>query len=544
MGNNASSEGGRVSRPFARGSLGLSKSEVDERCRPSGLYQSCQWDDRAIRRLVADGRLAARLKGTDGRECSTDHECPICFLHYHQVNVTQCCQADICTECYLQVRPQKEKSPTCPFCNSPRLTIQVAKTMDAAAVQERQSNEQQVLEAKMRARDEDNCTGFGSSMEQNTAVRLMRARSESMSSSTGGETDVASVAMTPEDRHVLEEEIRAQHTHPLARRVEQEAEERRIENERNFYRSSRGLRIARMAASDSRLLGNRRASNSRNWNEIVNAFESHGNGEVNSLDDLVVLEAAIMLSMAEEDRRREGGTTSSDNNDETDETNFNAVEHARQGFPLVQSMLTDSNRPSALARRPSASRRARSLRHLQHRDAGDLSNILLRGISEAEQIEMAIAMSLQQSQQSEQPDNSNDEQAQQENQQETPGQGDAASESGQSLQVEDTVAEQGDERAPESNSSGTHNDEDDNFSPTQGSSNGSTTNNETVASIKRTDDEDLDEMATAVNTVARKKRRSEDDHIEQIDNVVGKASEHSESVDLSSRKPAALETND
>jgi hypothetical protein len=390
--------------------------------------------------------------------------------------------------------------------------------MDAAAVQERQSDEQKVMEAKMRARDENNnCSGFGSSMEQNTAVRLMRARSESMSS-TGGETDVASVAMTPEDRHVLEEEIRAQHTHPLARRVEQEAEERRIENERNFYRSSRGLRMARMAAaSDSRLLGNRRASNSRNWNEIVNAFESHGNGEVNSLDDLVVLEAAIMLSMAEEDRRREGGThAGNDSNDETNQTSFDAVEHARQGFPLVQSVLTDPNRPSSLARRPSASRRARSLRHFQHRDASDLSNILLlRGISEAEQIEMAIAMSLQQSQQ-------------QENQQETPGQGDAASESGQSLQVEDTVAEQGDERAPESNSSGTHNDDDDdNFSPSQDSSNGSTANNETVASIKRTDDEHLDEMATAVNTAARNKRRSEDDHIEDIDNAVGKASEHS-----------------
>jgi hypothetical protein len=406
--------------------------------------------------------------------------------------------------------------------------------MDAAAVQERQSDEQKVLEAKMRARDEDNnCSGFGSSMEQNTAVRLMRARSESMSS-TGGETDVASVAMTPEDRHVLEEEIRAQHTHPLARRVEQEAEERRIENERNFYRSSRGLRIARMAAaSDSRLLGNRRASNSRNWNEIVNAFESHGNGEVNSLDDLVVLEAAIMLSMAEEDRRREGGThAGNDSNDETNQTSFDAVEHARQGFPLVQSVLTDPNRPSSLARRPSASRRARSLRHFQHRDASDLSNILLlRGISEAEQIEMAIAMSLQQSQQSEQPDNSNDEQApQKENQHETPGQGDAASESGQCLQVEDTVAEQGDERAPESNSSGTHNDDDDdndNFSPSQDSFNGSTANNETVASIKRIDDEDLDEMATAVNTAARNKRRSEDDHIEDIDNAVGKASEHS-----------------
>ena len=450
----------------------------------------------------------------------------------------------------MQVRPQKEKAAACPFCNSPRLNIKVAKTMDAAAVEERQSNEQKVLDAKIRARgssSDENNGGFGSSLEQNTAVRLMRARSESMSSSTGGDNDVASVAMTPEDRHVLEEEIRSQHTHPLARQVEQEAEERRIENERNFYRSARGSRVARMA-SDSRLLGNRRASNSRNWNQIVDAFESHGNGEVNSLDDLVVLEAAILLSMAEEDRRRDGGTAGNDdnnNNDDRNETSFNAVEHARQGFPLVQSMVTDSNRPSfATARRPSGSRRARSLRHLQHRDPSDLSSILLRGISEAEQIEMAIAMSLQQSQQQEQQGTSDDAQSHQENQQETPGQGDAVNESGAPLLVEDTVAEQGDAQARESSNAGTRIDDDD-FSPGQDSSKTPSSSHE----ITEEQDEKYHHGSTANNETAAANsaatnNRSGTDHIEEIDDAVDKASEHSESVDLSSTKPAASETND
>jgi hypothetical protein len=326
------------------------------------------------------------------------HECPICFLHYSQVNTTLCCQAELCTECYLQIRPQKEKQTACPFCNSPKLVTKVAKTMDTAAVQERQLDEQKVIEAKIRARassssggDDDSERGFGSNLEQNTAVRLMRARSESLSSSDVDGDDVASIiAMTPEDRHVLEEEIRAQHTHPLARQVEQEADDRRLQNERNYYRSQSGrirelraaemrARSARMAArmsSDSTLLaGNRRAS--RNWNEIVEAFEQNGNGSVNTLDDLVVLEAAILLSMAEEDRRREqdGGTTGAASNDSP---SFDASEHARQGFPLARNV--------ASAARHSSSRRSASLRALHQHGANEMSSLLLRGISEAEQV--------------------------------------------------------------------------------------------------------------------------------------------------------------
>jgi hypothetical protein len=39
----------------------------------------------------------------------------------------------------------------------------------------------------------------------------------------------------------------------------------------------------------------------------VAAFERGGNGEVQSLDDLVVLEAAILLSMEEDARRARTG---------------------------------------------------------------------------------------------------------------------------------------------------------------------------------------------------------------------------------------------
>mmetsp|Transcript_10081 Transcript_10081/g.14256 ORF Transcript_10081/g.14256 Transcript_10081/m.14256 type:complete len:142 (-) Transcript_10081:827-1252(-) len=132
MGNHPSSgesRGAGINAAFRRstGLLGLSKSELEERCKPSGLYPSCPWEDRAVRRLIADGKLAARLSGKDSRMTPSARECPICFLHYDQINITKCCHATICTECYLQVHPQKENMCMCPFCNNPKMNVVVAK---------------------------------------------------------------------------------------------------------------------------------------------------------------------------------------------------------------------------------------------------------------------------------------------------------------------------------------------------------------------------------------------------------------------------------
>ena len=140
---------------FTTGSLKLSRAELDQRCQPSGLYPTTPWEPRAIRRLIGDGKLAARLKGTDGRVDPADQECPICFLHYGQANLTKCCAATVCTECYLQVRPQKDKHNTshpCPFCNAPKLSVKVAKTMTGGQVRQRETEEQRVIEAQIEAR--------------------------------------------------------------------------------------------------------------------------------------------------------------------------------------------------------------------------------------------------------------------------------------------------------------------------------------------------------------------------------------------------------
>jgi hypothetical protein len=135
---------------------------------------------------------------------------------------------------------------------------------------------------------------------------------------------------------------------------------------------------------------------------------------------LVVLEAAILLSMEEEARQRD---QSASNASEEQARPFDAAHHASQGFPLARSRVMAG---VAAARSETASRSSRQddftnqvqslMRTLQasprsdrrdrhrsrlHRLANDTSlstaSMLLRGITEEEQLAMAIAASLAES---------------------------------------------------------------------------------------------------------------------------------------------------
>jgi hypothetical protein len=384
------------------------------------LYDSCKWDDKAIRKLIGDGKIASRSKGEEFQSADCNQECPICFLYYPEINVTKCCNANVCTECFLQVRPQKEKISSCPFCNSTKLSVTVAKKLSAIQLQEREKEEQRVIEAVIRSRsnsvnspiskDKENKDNgaetklsFGTSLEQDSRVALMRARSESFASSGSDNHNhrdedrlIKSLAMTPEERRRLEEEMKAQLSHPLSLRVEAEAHQRRVENDRVHSRSnptsSRAQRAAELFRSNSRYRDRR---GGRDWNQIVDAFERGGNGEIQSLDDLVVLEAAILLSMDAESRQ-------SPNIDAVPNTNFNAARHAGDGFPLVRSFFGNRNPEggggSATARRRLLNggglARAGSMGGM----ALDTAALLMRGISEEDQMAMAIAASMQEQQ--------------------------------------------------------------------------------------------------------------------------------------------------
>jgi len=173
---------------------------------------------------------------------------------------------------------------------------------------------------------------------------MMRKRSESLhsdgaSASGGGGLqqqspvqEISNLAMTPEERHPLEQEMRAQHHHPLTMRLEQEEAERRMRNEMRYYQQrvagaaaghhsnrrtiadvrrqaaggASGLpQMSRSSTGTGRLLP---PSGGRDWNRLVDALERNGGatgarGNDVPLDDLAVLEAAFRLSVDEDARR-------------------------------------------------------------------------------------------------------------------------------------------------------------------------------------------------------------------------------------------------
>jgi hypothetical protein len=52
---------------------------------------------------------------------NAEHECPICFLNFDDLNTTVCCTQTICTECYLLVC--KTSPSPCPFCSKDGLDV-------------------------------------------------------------------------------------------------------------------------------------------------------------------------------------------------------------------------------------------------------------------------------------------------------------------------------------------------------------------------------------------------------------------------------------
>ncbi|KAL3923326.1 MAG: hypothetical protein SGILL_001720 [Bacillariaceae sp.] len=367
--------------------------------------------------------------------------------------------ANLCSECFLQVRPQKEKQPSCPFCNANKFTVAVAQKPSDNDIATQQKEEQKVIEARIRAEQgggsnlddspknnkkkaavAPDSTGdrFGSQLEKDERFQLLKKRTESFASTDEGTRtpqkdaeSIKSIAMTPEERRRLEDEMRAQHAHPLSLRVEAEAYERRLQNEQAFHRSNsagaNSLRSHRAAdrfrsnssntASATRRLRYRGA---RDWNRIVESFDNDGNDNTNSLDDLVVLEAAILLSMEEEARQEREGDTSAQ------QPSSDGSRRLGGGFPLVRSLLgapTDDALSSVAAARAALSsssaeisrsalgslgesRRRLELARAARLDAParsrgvsdaalDTASLMMRGISEEEQIAMAIAASLQ-----------------------------------------------------------------------------------------------------------------------------------------------------
>ena len=428
---------------------------------------SCAWDERTIRRLVGDGKLAARQTGKECRETGIEQECPICFLYYDEINTLKCCNATICTECYLQLQNptaaaegnhhnnncsnHTTSSSPCPFCAKPDMAVEKAKHLDVEDVLKREEEEQRVIEATIRARansetkslrseksDGDSSSGggvekdFGSRLneELRRSRRKSSIRTISSDSDAGtgaGENNdsmsIDTIAMTVEERRELENRMKSQLSHPLMREMQRNAE---IESQRHLLEHAERRRDQVRNSRDSLERFIERARIREHGLNLISGSSGRGMGRSEDEEDrdgrpdnLYLLEAALFLSAREDSlrRRREGhgqsGVGGRNRNRETallqalmagprgDRGSIDELLNARYERRRNDIDDTDNNRDG---------------RRNEHEDRGSNNNrfgltptdILLAGVSEASQIEMAIQMSLREAEQQQQEQNQQD----------------------------------------------------------------------------------------------------------------------------------------
>eukprot|EP00639_Heterosigma_akashiwo_P002392 CAMPEP_0194565798 /NCGR_PEP_ID=MMETSP0292-20121207/4935_1 /TAXON_ID=39354 /ORGANISM="Heterosigma akashiwo, Strain CCMP2393" /LENGTH=149 /DNA_ID=CAMNT_0039415251 /DNA_START=290 /DNA_END=736 /DNA_ORIENTATION=- len=126
--------------------------ELERYAKPTGLYDTCPWDLRTVRKWVLNGTLAPMYEGVE-TPTDTTEECPICFMHYEAVNRSSCCKKAMCTECYLQIKPPRQ-APDCPFCNGAKFSVAYTGGLTEAEREVLRQEEQRIIEAQIRARQD------------------------------------------------------------------------------------------------------------------------------------------------------------------------------------------------------------------------------------------------------------------------------------------------------------------------------------------------------------------------------------------------------
>jgi hypothetical protein len=207
------------------------------------LYKTCQWDDKVLRRLIGDGKLASRKTTTinsgagpaggapssTASSISSSWECPICFCNYDEINRTTCCEKEICTECYLQLKPPpKNAHVSCPFCVGQRLKVE--RCLETAP--------KEVLVAPTKSATSTTSSEDEKDLLQHHTSMMTAPSSPSPTTNTPGP---AAYCLTPEQRQKLEAKVSEQQIHPLAARLAQEEAERRLANELHYLTSNPNL---------------------------------------------------------------------------------------------------------------------------------------------------------------------------------------------------------------------------------------------------------------------------------------------------------------
>ncbi len=251
-------------------------------------------------------------------------------------------------------------------------------------------------------------------------------------------TAIQLLAISPDERRTLESEMRAQLSHDTHRRMESEAEEARMRHVQEWYGSDAGMRsrmrearVTELTALLERLgaagmVGNqdgdedyevrgvgRGIGSASNLSRLLRALD-HSNlggvgggglgGRNRNLEELMRLEADFFLGVHDEtshqsrrhipgrrsSRRVSGGNELLDDNENGEALNAEVFEFGGGG------------RQSASVRGINRLIRNRHARRGVSSTQLDTAELLMRGVSEEEQLAMAIAMSMQDSRQQEQ----------------------------------------------------------------------------------------------------------------------------------------------
>jgi hypothetical protein len=132
----------------------LTKKGLESRhCSTVGLYDSCSWDPKTLKKLIIEKKLAPIFVGTG--ECKEDlDECPICMLYYPFLNLSNCCKKSICTECFTQVRrplTTESEEDACPFCLTKKYTVSFIGRRTEAELRKEREEEQKVSQLERQA---------------------------------------------------------------------------------------------------------------------------------------------------------------------------------------------------------------------------------------------------------------------------------------------------------------------------------------------------------------------------------------------------------
>ena len=122
---------------------------------------------RRLRRSILDGKMSPCHPGADEGSAELE-ECPICFLHYPCLNRSKCCQASICTECFLEIKQQQQQAlaqqhqntnavvnsnnlnQCCPFCKKTGYAVYFTGRKSKEERAKELAEEQRVIEAQIR----------------------------------------------------------------------------------------------------------------------------------------------------------------------------------------------------------------------------------------------------------------------------------------------------------------------------------------------------------------------------------------------------------